>query len=87
MILSFGFYPDYTRFAPGKLQLSSYGVTRCYRGQPQTYLNLLPTSGHLGPRYCAALDLMSKRYHRAKLSQTIYKNNALESNHSPVSIY
>ena len=27
MILSFGLYPDYIRFAPGKLQLSSYGVT------------------------------------------------------------
>ena len=27
MILFYGFYPDYTRFALGKLQLSPYGVT------------------------------------------------------------
>ena len=27
VILSSGFYPDNTRFAPGNLQLSSYGAT------------------------------------------------------------
>ena len=73
VILSFGFYPNYTRFAPGKLQLSSYGATLWRRSRPPTYLNLLRPSGHLRPKYCAAPGSMSQRSHRATLSQTLYK--------------
>ena len=87
MIVSFSFYPNYTRFAQDKLQLSYYSATLWLKGLQNTYLNLLRPSGYLGPRYCAALDIMSQRFYRANLSQTLNLSTALESKHSRVATH
>ena len=45
-------------------------------------LNLQRPSGHLGPGYCVANDLASKKCHRATLFQTLYQGSARELCHS-----
>ena len=83
MILSFGFYPDYTRFALGKLQLRSYCATHWKRGRPPTYLNLQTPSYSSRTKilHCSGLNesMISSRHSFS----TLYQSTSLESNHSP----
>ena len=73
VILLIGVYPDYTRFAPSQLKLSSDGAIFWWRGRPQTYLNLLRLSGHLKPKYCVAPGSMSQRFYRSNILQTMLR--------------